>query len=92
MTQAVVKSLIKILQNYPGSCCILTIASSDDNWARNYIEKLFEEAETYQFKLFQNLIYWLQEHGFFGKRVQEKRVLRKIIHNRLRHVFNKREI
>ena len=91
MTQMVVKSLIKTLENYPGSCCILTIASSDADWAHGLIEKLFEEAQKYQFKILQTFTYWLQEHGFFGKRIQEKRVQRKIIHNRLRHVFfNKR--
>ena len=88
MRQRVVKSLIKTLQHYPGSCCILTIASSDENWAHGFIEKLFEESQKYQFKILQNVIYWLQEHGFFGKRIQEKRAQRKIIHNRLRLVLS----
>ena len=87
MTETAVKSLAKTLQNYPGSYCILTVASSDENWARCYIEKLLEEAETYPFHALQNLIHWLQEQGFFGKRIQEKRFQRKIIHNRLRHGF-----
>ena len=70
---------------YPGSCCILTIASSDDRWAHSFIEKVVEEAETYRFKLLQNLIHWLQEQGFFGKRIQDIRNQIKLVHNRLRN-------
>ena len=78
------KSLVKTLQIYPGSYCLLTIVSSDEIWAHSFIEKALEEAKTYKFKLLQNLIHWLQEKGLFGRRFQEIRSQRKIIHNRLR--------
>ena len=87
MKKSTLKSLIKTLQIYPGSCCILTSASSDDGWAHSVIEKAIEEARIYRFKLLQNLIHWLQEQGFFGKRIQVLRNQRKMIHNRLRKVF-----
>ena len=80
---------MKTLQINPGSYCILTIASSDDYWAHSFIQRALEDSKTYRFKLLQNLIHWLQEQGFFGKLIQEIRSQRKIIHNRLRNIFNK---
>ena len=70
---------------HPGSCFILTVGSSDENWANDLIRKSLEEAKTYHFKLIQVLAHYLQEKGFFGNRIRQIRIQKRKINNRLRN-------